>query len=118
MIERQGEIGAQMIGLLWSLRNDHDPEIRARVRYEIAEWVRILRRERPDIHTHKCGHTDIYESALTGLEPEDGCGHTWKHNGKDAESDCDNYRMHRCPKCGKGPWYLKYRRADGSYVKF
>lgn len=49
-------------------------------------------------HSHKCG-------LISGdvLLPDYGCGHVWAHVGDPAiHLRVEN---HKCPKCGRGPWY-------------
>lgn len=52
------------------------------------------------LHKHKCG------MSLGGYER--GCGHVWEHD----ESCRSNREKHICPKCGRGPWYVRYVGPD------
>lgn len=41
-------------------------------------------------HAHICGGD---------RDGRNGCGHRWSHESGD----------HHCPRCGEGPWTLRYR---------
>jgi hypothetical protein len=106
-------IARGLIRLSWRYRNHQDPQIREHARDAIRVAIGRLRYGlRPDIHRHKCGHTDDEEFRITGLGERDGCGYVWQHDCTKIKSDEQNTRAHTCPRCGLGPWYLIYRGAE------
>jgi hypothetical protein len=102
-----------LIRLAWRYRNHKDPHVRAHAREDIRIAINRLREgDRPDIHRHKCGHTDDEEFRITGLSDRDGCGHVWQHDCTKIKTDKQNTDAHTCPRCGLGPWYLIYRGEE------
>lgn len=49
-------------------------------------------------HYHQCGRT------IFGMMDNFGCGHLWNHRCL-TNSDQKRVDSHKCPKCGRGPWY-------------
>lgn len=63
-----------------------------------------------DVHWHKCGlHLTEAQGRDPSLDPAltiEGCGYEWEHE-RIFISGADYAARHRCPKCGKGPWYRR-----------
>lgn len=36
------------------------------------------------------------------------CFHHWGHVRPNVNTECEYDRLHLCPNCGKGPWFLRY----------
>lgn len=58
---------------------------------------------------HKCGFgIGGFVGVIMYGEPNSkGCGYVWEHPDK-APSEKSTEASHFCPRCGKGPWSLKY----------
>lgn len=53
-------------------------------------------------HDHKCGFDK---------DPKrDGCGHEWRHDSADFNSEAEFQAAHFCPQCGAGPWKFHLNR--------
>lgn len=52
-------------------------------------------------HKHQCGSTSLGIPAL-----DLGCGFEWEHSGNKPRNSAEYCKRHRCPRCGKGPWYF------------
>lgn len=108
--EAREENARKMIHRLWP--NRHQSGTRMLIRW----YVTVLRRTRKDCHQHMCGYLDQEEFERTGLTPADGCGFVWSHDANEIHSAEQNVREHRCPRCGLGPWYMKYNRFTRSWA--
>lgn len=60
-------------------------------------------------HKHQCGRITIYEHGQTILlEDGYGCQHIWEHQEAPGETLAEKVARHKCPNCGRGPWYARY----------
>jgi len=50
-------------------------------------------------HYHQCGRL------AGGLLPDFGCRHVWQHAAEPTKNYVKYSTQHKCPLCGKGPWY-------------
>src|SRR5687767_5214921 len=63
-------------------------------------------------HKHQCGLITVDEKGTTLLlEDGYGCHHVWEHNPQGGLLLLEKVAQHKCPKCGRGPWYAEHKET-------